>query len=205
MPITKRVSNTPAMDKLEPKDRVFLKHYLQTGNKTQSMLQARPDLKYGSAATIQGRLLKRVQVQDAMFEALDSAGLSGDKIAKSIANLFDCKYDKEQIRSVNNGLIHARAILGLDAPREQHIQVDKREIRITATASLHQLDDLIALSRDSLPSEASPVVDTTSVTSAPSEGGEELLASPLLVAQPLSTSPNIEECSSESLEKNIKG
>ena len=109
----------------------FIKNYVKhNGNATLAYRNTQP-VTYGAAATQAGRLLKRLDVRQAIMEEMERAGVTLPVVSQRIFQ----QLAHTDADIVNKGIVHSRAILGLDAARELHQQIDKREIKVTVSAT----------------------------------------------------------------------
>lgn len=143
------LSKLSAFSQLSPREQRFVAA-LSTGMPKYRAYQFSDPTKNmapNSAAAVATEKLKQPKIKAAIVEAMQAAGCNEVTVAAKIARLLDGDLHKDATRAIDRGLVHARAILGLDAPKESHMVVDKRDIRITAAASLNELEYLISKTR----------------------------------------------------------
>lgn len=121
----------PFLKDLKPMHAKFVKEYIKSGgNQTQAYYNAYPNARLSTAGSNGHKLLKRADVREAVLQAMKIAGADEWTVSQRISDFLVSK----DPWTVDRGITHSRAILGLDAPSESKVQIDKRSVNITLTA-----------------------------------------------------------------------
>lgn len=144
-------SRGTAITQLKPAHQTFVRRYIGNGgNATQAYMKAYPNAKERSAWSSASRLVRQGKVRRAINEVMETYGVTTEKLSEKISELLSHEAnDKLGLHAVDRGLVHARAILGLDAEKKSHLTVDKRSmnINVDVAKSVALLDELIRKAR----------------------------------------------------------
>ncbi len=140
-----RPKKITAFDMLRPTHQRFIKEYALTGNGTQSWLKATPnDITPKAAGIHASAILGKQSIRDALLEEMQTQGLNKELITRRLTALLNGSVEeKNQTTQVNQGITHARAILGLDAPKESKHTVNTSKLTVSVEGSIDSLDKII--------------------------------------------------------------
>ena len=135
--VTKKTAKAPKgsrslMPQLSIRDAAFVAAYTRNGgNATRAYLQTKagPGIQMNSAQTQASVTLSKPIVREAIMMAMNVNGVNEEAVSKRISD----QLSHTDSWTVNEGIKHSRAILGLDAPSESHMTVDKRSVNITVS------------------------------------------------------------------------
>lgn len=177
------------------KREAFAHHLVKNGfNAVKAVRETQPYLSPNSIGKTAHRLSHDAKTRERILQLVRKKGVSEEKAALGIASLLDQQIDNTldnetlsvKAAALHKGITHARAVLGMDAPKEQHIQVDKREVKLTLEASLDGLSSLMRKAgrldkAKGVPLDSNPplvgVIEEESVLSGELEDREESVVS----------------------------
>lgn len=135
------------MPKLRIKDQLFVEEFIRNGrNATQAYLATKSrNGNYLTAMAQASETIRKPLIRDAIVAAMNKYGLNEDTVSHRISQQL--RHEDPWIS--NEGIKHSIKILGLAAPAESHLTVDKRSVSITLSAedSKALLKDLMKKSK----------------------------------------------------------
>lgn len=144
---TKGQHTKAKMPKLRLRDQMFVTQYLRNGhNATQAYLATKSKSKnILTAMTGASQTIRNPLVREAINNAMFGAGIDEHTVSHRISQQL--RHEDPWIS--NEGIKHSIKILGLAAPAESHLTVDKRSVSITLSAedSKALLKDLMKKSK----------------------------------------------------------
>jgi len=135
------------MPKLSLRDKLFVDAYISNGkNATQAYLATKSrNGNINTAYTGGSQTIRKPEIREAILYAMGCHGVNENTVSQRISQQL--QHTDPWIS--NEGIKHSIKILGLAAPTESHLQVDKRSVNITLSAedSKALLKDLMKKSK----------------------------------------------------------
>lgn len=138
---------SPLLPKLRMKDQIFVNEYIKNGyNGTQAYLAVKSKGKNPNTARTEAyKNLQKPHIRQAIIDAMSKWGVDEDTVSQRISH----QLSHRDPWISNEGIKHSCKILGLYAPTESHLQVDKRSVTVTLSAedSKQLLKELMSKSK----------------------------------------------------------